>query len=99
MVKNRAIDRLRAKRRVSQLEHDLVDANGVGELERQEQWNALSDALHRLDQEEYVVLMKFYRGGVPIRELADEHGIGYSAMATRLFRIKEKLRSELGAQE
>ena len=100
MVRHSAIDRIRASRRLSPIDEELVSPlDSTVQNDRQELWQLLNDALDRLNREEYVLLMKFYRGNVPIQNLATDAGVSYSAMAVRLFRIKEKLRAELSKRE
>ena len=99
MIKHTAIDRMRARGRTRSLddfEHIESRAGEPTDVElRTELWERLRAGLACLSFEERSVLMRFYRGRVPIRQLADEAGVGYSAMAVRLHRIKKKLRAEL----
>lgn len=99
MIKHQAIDRMRARGRLSSL-HDIeiVDVSGersARQQDRAELWRKLSAGMQQLSDEDRLLLMKYYRGKMKIQELADEAGVGYSAMAVRLFRIKEKLRQVL----
>lgn len=101
LLRWRAIDRLRALRRQRTFEklEAVTDSLAVSQDEerkrRQVLWNALKDRIDKLPDDERLLFLRFYLGGVSIKELAKEANVKYSTMAQRLHRIKERLKSQM----
>ena len=94
MVQNHAIDLLRRSRVERKVFHEFLRQR----LKRRksnvpdERVRRLNRELAKLNNEEHMLVEMRFGLGLPIEEIAARLGIGYAAAATRLHRVKEKLR-------
>jgi RNA polymerase sigma factor (sigma-70 family) len=99
MIRQAAIDRWRARRRLRSLsEAEVVDdrKRETAEVDLQaERRKELDLALAELPAEDRQLLLRCYHDRVAIGRLAIEAGVSYSAMAVRLHRIKNRLRDQI----
>jgi RNA polymerase sigma factor (sigma-70 family) len=99
MLRQAAIDRWRARRRLRPLSGaEVVDQRGLesADVERRaDLWKQLQLSLGTISEEERQLLTRFYLERVDIKQLAEEAGVKYSAMAVRLHRIKRRLRDHV----
>lgn len=65
------------------------------ELERRELARLLADWLDGLEPEERQLFVRRYWHGLPVKRLAREAGCSQNAMASRLLRLRQRLRARL----
>ena len=106
ITRNLALSRFRffhTKKRYAGLESllselaDCVPAAGTAEteLERRELSRLISAWLDGLEAEQRRLFVRRYWHGVPVKRLAREAGIGRNAMAQRLARLRQSLKTRL----
>lgn len=91
IVKNQCLDYLRLQKKV-QLTHITSDLENLpDEVDSYENLDALIQSIQELDPENLEVLTMYYFSELSVKEMAEELGIGESAVKMRLMRAREKL--------
>ena len=70
-------------------------ANGIGEIEPEEQKAMLERAMEHLTDDENLLITLFYKGENSIEEISNITGLSMSNVKVRLHRIRKKLHDEL----
>ena len=98
VVRNRAFNRLRARKETLPLEEDILlltpDSPQV-ELERRELEQVLCRALDSLEKEDRELFVRHYYYGQTVSQAAEEMGLNRSTAKTRLRRGRERLKGFL----
>lgn len=98
VVRNRAFNRLRAKRETLPLEEDallLTPDSPQIELEQKELEQVLCRALDSLEQADRELFVRHYYYGQTVAKAAEEMGLNLSTAKTRLYRGRERLKNYL----
>lgn len=98
VARNRALNRLRQRRKLLPLEEDilvLAQDSPQRELEAQEAARLVRTALETLDRSDRELFVRHYYYGQTVARAAEEMGINLSTAKTRLRRGRERLKRQL----
>ena len=98
VTRNRALNRLRARRELLPLEEDilvLAQDSPQPELEAQEAAQLVRAALETLEPSDRELFVRHYYYGQTVEKAAEEMGMNRSTAKTRLRRGREKLKRQL----
>lgn len=98
VVRNRAFNRLRAKRETLPLEEDallLTPDSPQIELEQKELEQVLRRALNSLERTNRELFVRHYYYGQTVAKAAEEMGLNLSTAKNRLYRGRERLKNYL----
>ncbi|MBQ3090616.1 MAG: sigma-70 family RNA polymerase sigma factor [Oscillospiraceae bacterium] len=97
-ARNMAVNKLRQKRPVLELEDDLLSPEEEtmdDHLSRQERQHRVEQALREMESRDREIFLRHYYCCQSVREIAPAVGLSVSAVKTRLFRGRSKLREWL----